>query len=119
MINMKQKISICILLLAFTVISASLFGREKKLPPPATQQAQVPEETEESITVNADGTTDEYVLRMSDGRIVVYYGTGSEVYMVTDIIKEDLPADILERLEQGIGFADQKSLFEFLENYSS
>lgn len=41
------------------------------------------------------------------------------VYMETGIRSENLSQKLQKQAENGIGFADEESLFDFLESYSS
>lgn len=44
---------------------------------------------------------------------------GKTVYMETGIRSENLSQKLQKQAENGIGFADEESLFDFLESYSS
>lgn len=61
-----------------------------------------------------------YYLAVLDNKVVVYREDGQTVYMETDILAEDLPADILqELLTQKRVVNTEEDLFDFLESYSS
>ncbi|MCM1282222.1 MAG: hypothetical protein NC180_11900 [Muribaculaceae bacterium] len=126
---MKRKISICILFFIVIAVSAVLFTSTKK---PAQEQAQKPavpetEETqsaEELVVVSADTVSARepvyaYVLREREGWVVVYLPDSEQIYMETGIRAESLPGQLKEQLPEGLGFASEAELFDFLESYSS
>ncbi|MCM1106597.1 MAG: hypothetical protein NC355_06605 [Blautia sp.] len=126
---MKRKISICILLFIVIAISAVFFTSTKR---PAQEQAQRPaasetEETqyaEELVVVSADSVSARepayaYVLREREGWIVVCLPDSEQIYMETGIRAESLPEQLKEQLPEGLGFASEAELFDFLESYSS
>ena len=51
--------------------------------------------------------------------VVVYDQSLSEVYMNTDILVEDLSAELQEEIIQMKYVENEKELFNFLESYSS
>lgn len=51
--------------------------------------------------------------------LVVYYVKNHVKYLGTDISVDTLPKDIQKEVKEGISFYDEKSLYDFLENYSS
>lgn len=78
------------------------------------------QDTEPTVAANTDNTAVyPYIIKDSDGRVVVYRTETMEVYMETGIRTDQLPEEIKNRLDGGIGFADEESLFDFLESYSS
>lgn len=61
-----------------------------------------------------------YILKIEgDGRIGVYEGATSELFMLTDIYKDNLPEEMQANCEAGYGVKEVKELYDFLENYSS
>lgn len=61
-----------------------------------------------------------YYLAVLDNKVVVYREDGQTIYMETDILAEDLPADILqELLTQKRVVNTEEDLYDFLESYSS
>lgn len=61
-----------------------------------------------------------YYLAILNNKVVVYLADGKTVYMETDIMAEDLPADVLqELLTQKRLINAEEDLFDFLESYSS
>lgn len=61
-----------------------------------------------------------YYLAILNNKVVVYLADGKTVYMETDIMAEDLPADVLqELLTQKRVINAEEDLFDFLESYSS
>lgn len=64
--------------------------------------------------------TEFYYLAVLDNKVVVYREDGQTIYMETDILAEDLPADILqELLTQKRVVNTEEDLYDFLESYSS
>lgn len=62
---------------------------------------------------------EKYMALMEDDVIVIYEMTDWQKFLTTDISSDQLPESILEDLKDGIGFASEKDLYAFLENYSS
>lgn len=60
-----------------------------------------------------------YVLKIEDGRIVIYEDKGNQLFDVTNIKSSELPAEIREKIKKGYYLRNLKELFDFLENYSS
>lgn len=60
-----------------------------------------------------------FFLINEDHHVVVYTQNLSEVYMNTDILVEDLSADLQAEIIQMKYVEDEKELFNFLESYSS
>lgn len=60
-----------------------------------------------------------FFLLNEDHHVVVYNQNLSEVYMDTDILVEDLSADLQAEIIQIKYVEDEKELFNFLESYSS
>jgi uncharacterized protein YacL (UPF0231 family) len=87
---------------------------------------EVPSETEgatqeETMVVASvtDPQTYAYFVREQEENLVVYLGDGETLYMETGIRASRLPVNLRSKLENGIGFTDEESLYEFLENYAS
>ena len=64
-------------------------------------------------------TENAYIIRSQDSRLVVFLPDGKTVYMETGIRSENLSQKLQKQAENGIEFADEESLFDFLESYSS
>ena len=64
-------------------------------------------------------TENAYIIRTQDSRLVVFLPDGKTVYMETRIRSENLSEKMQKQAENGIGFAYEESLFDFLESYSS
>lgn len=63
--------------------------------------------------------TGRYIVLEEDGYLTVYQSADHSVYEYTDIRYEDLAPQIRQEIKNGCVFPDEKSLFGFLENYSS
>jgi hypothetical protein len=83
---------------------------------------EIPESTQTDTMVVAstpDVPEYAYIVRELDESLVVYLGDGQTVYMETGIRSSRLNSQMQEQIIKGIGFFDEESLYEFLENYSS
>ncbi len=60
-----------------------------------------------------------YVVVEEADTLTVYYVKDHIKYLSTDISVSNLPKDLQEKVVEGIHFYDEKSLYDFLENYSS
>lgn len=72
--------------------------------------------------VAADGQAlkeDCYYLMEVNGYVVVYLSDKKTPYEYTDIKYDDLPAQLRDEIRNGKYVEDAKSLYGFLENYSS
>ncbi len=72
--------------------------------------------------VAADGQAlkdDCYYLMEVNGYVVVYLSDKKTPYEYTDIKYDDLPAELRDEIRNGKYMEDAKSLYGFLENYSS
>lgn len=61
-----------------------------------------------------------YIIKAEEGgRIGVYEGVNSELFMLTDIYMDNLPEEMQIKCKEGYGVKEVKELYDFLENYSS
>ncbi len=60
-----------------------------------------------------------FVLKLSQGEVVIYHPDGKTVYERTGIYQEDLLADEIKKLKKGYRVKDEKELYSILENFSS
>ncbi|MDD6193715.1 MAG: hypothetical protein PUB19_02305 [Lachnospiraceae bacterium] len=61
----------------------------------------------------------QFVVVEESGNLVVYYLENKIKYLSTDIPTNRLPEDVQKQIKEGLNFVDEKSLYDFLENYSS
>lgn len=125
---MKKMISICFLLFAVFIGLVVVFFWMLKTPDELTvpyevaldSEYAVQTETEEalaaSVSIQKNYT---YVLRVQEGRLIVYEKDGKTVYLETNIRYEDLDDEMKTKADAGITFDNDRELYEFLENYSS
>lgn len=88
----------------------------------AAENTRVEESQKEDAAVAADGQAlkeDCYYLMEVNGYIVVYLSDKKTPYEYTDIKYDDLPAELQDEIRNGKYVEDAKSLYGFLENYSS
>ena len=60
-----------------------------------------------------------YVIKQKNGVLVVYQSDDVTEFFETNIRIRDLDADMVEKIENGIFFSDDRELYDFLESYSS
>ena len=60
-----------------------------------------------------------FYLKNEDGYLVIYDGKTGEKFDETSIMIKQLPIDMINDINEGIYFQNEKELYEFLENYSS
>jgi flagellar basal body-associated protein FliL len=118
--NRKTGICIFIIVAAVLLLWAGVLLRRDSL-----QNGEMPEtesQTQEEPVVVASASetqTYAYLVREQDETLVVYLSDGETVYMETGIRSARLSDELRRQLAGGIGFWDEKSLFEFLENNAS
>lgn len=61
----------------------------------------------------------QFVVVEESGNLVIYYTDKKIKYLSTDIPMSNLPQEVQEKVKDGMNFVDEKSLYDFLENYSS
>ena len=71
------------------------------------------------VDAEADMKETGYYIGLKDGQVVVYEADKTTIYEYTDIKYDGLPDKIKEQIAEGKYIKDQKSLYSFLENYSS
>ena len=122
---MKKTIGICLFVVFGLLIAVIFFlfydSGKKEVEEPSTTLAEEAEETEmeEFTEIMALQEPYLYLVKEQDGFLVVYQSDGITVEFETNIRIVDLEQEVLDRLEDGIGFSDEKSLYSFLESYSS
>ena len=60
-----------------------------------------------------------FLLLEKDGYVIIEYFQGGHLYDETNILVDDLPKDIQEKISNGIPIKNFEQLYDFLENYSS
>lgn len=70
-------------------------------------------------TYQPDENFNKYYIKLSKGCITVFYSDKKTVYEYTDIDINSLPADVAADVISGMEVKDEKTLYDFLENYSS
>lgn len=122
---MKKTIGICFFVINILFLSGAMLlmscSRKEEAKEPPTTLAVEAEETElkEFTEIMALKEPYIYIVKEQDGFLVVYQLDGMTVEFETNIRTSDLGEDVLDRLVDGIGFSDEKSLYSFLESYSS
>ena len=127
---MKYKFGICIfcvilLGVGLTIGSISWSKREMKDDPTeqiVEQQARETKQEESispSVETNKELTYFKYMIYQDGERLTVYESDSTTIYMQTDIMVAQLPEDVREQLDLGIGIRTEEELYDFLESYSS
>lgn len=110
----------CILILSGVLLLTSCSDKDEAVDPPTTLAVESEEtEMEEFTEIMALKDPYMYIVKDLDGFLVVYQSDGTTIEFETNIRTVDLAQDVLDRLNDGIGFSDEKSLYSFLESYSS
>lgn len=125
---MKKMISICFLLFAVFIGLVAVFFWMLKTPDELVVPYEVAldseyadlTETEEALAASVSIQKNYmYLLRVEEGRLVVYEKDGETLYLETNIRYEDLDDEMKKKANAGIPFENDRELYEFLENYSS
>ena len=108
-----------------TIGSFSDSKREKRDNPTEQIEEQQIQEIERekmispSVETNKELTYFKYMIYQDGERLTVYESDSTTIYMQTDIMVEQLPEDVREQLDLGIGIQTEEELYDFLESYSS
>ena len=127
---MKNKLGICIFCVivlgaCLTIGSISDSKREKRDNPTEQIEEQQIQEIERekmispSVETNKELTYFKYMIYQDGERLTVYESDSTTIYMQTDIMVDQLPEDVREQLDLGIGIQTEEELYDFLESYSS
>jgi flagellar basal body-associated protein FliL len=118
--NRKTGICILIIVLAVLLLWAGVLLRRNALQKETPTDTETQTEDETMVVASAaNPQAYVYLVREQDETLVVYLGDGETVYMETGIKSARIPDALRRQLATGIGFLDEESLFEFLENYAS
>lgn len=126
--KMKKTIGICFFagILLMGILGAFFFLKgsgETERP----EELQVAEETEQLVPTERPEAAESmnvqkafrYIIRETNGVLVVYEKDGETVLLETNIKVEHLDAEAREAFEQGIFIEDERELYDLLESYSS
>ena len=116
--DMNQKTGICILLCLVLLLVFGIWYQKRGVENTKNTQEQYASETEHTVLTGTPYKETENAYTQ-DSRLVVFLPDGKTVYMETGIRSENLSQKLQKQAENGIGFADEESLFDFLESYSS
>lgn len=72
-----------------------------------------------SVETNKEVTYFKYMIYQDGERLTVYESDSATVFMETDILVEQLPEDVRNQLDLGVGIRTEEELYDFLESYSS
>lgn len=85
-----------------------------------TEEPSATQEESPQVAVPSNTTKQyKYVVVEEANTLTVYYVKDHIKYLSTDISVSNLPQDLQEKVAEGLQFIDEKSLYDFLENYSS
>ncbi len=120
---MKQKISICILIVILiflmTFVLVMLSKEEPNLPQDEIILTETQNQQEEVVESGKKEETYRYIILEDNGRLTVYYSDNVTVYLNTGISVGLLPENVRLELQTGIHIQTEQELFDFLECYSS
>jgi uncharacterized membrane protein len=112
---------ICIVITVFSTANQKKQNQSESAGPQTVEEENVVQEAEDEEIVPSSRTEEgyRYIILESDGHLLVYYSDNMTVFFDSGILSKHLPEALQTELETGIRFADEESLYEFLENYSS
>ena len=115
--DMNQKTGICILLCLVLLLVFGIWYQKRGVENTKNTQEQYASETEHTVLTGTPykETENAYIIRTQDSRLVVFLPDGKTVYMETGIRSENLSQKLQKQAENGIGFADEESLFDLFE----
>lgn len=96
----------------FVLSAASLFSAVSDFAADTTA-ASVPSSAE-SIPLSAE----RYIIRTTDGRVMLYDSSGSELIRELDISYNDLPPEDRALLDSGLLIEDRERLLALIEDYT-
>lgn len=127
MIMMNKK-RICIFLALILVFAVGIILVRTVSAPKESKEEEIvliredrEDEEDASSTLPTSGENREqrYYLVVEDGYLSVYYGPDKTFYAYTDIRYDMLDEATRQQIQQGLSFADERTLYDFLENHSS
>ncbi len=101
---------------------AAHWKNTKEQPEPVPAEEYIAEETvtETELTAPVSQVIDyKYVIVEEGDYLTVYFADRTTVYEYTDIRYSDLDETLRQKIRKGYYISDEKTLFGFLENYSS
>jgi uncharacterized membrane protein len=112
---------ICIVITVFSTADQKKQNQSESAGPQTVEEENSAQEAEDEEIVPSSRTEEgyRYIILESDGHLLVYYSDNMTVFFDSGILSKHLPEALQTELETGIRFADEESLYEFLENYSS
>lgn len=126
---MKSKISICfltivIILLALFILEKINTGmandkKNQKAPIQVADTQPEGQQSDDSLATSKELAGSKYTIKNDSGMLSVYKNSGSEKFFDTGVYFDELPLDIQQKVDAGIGFENETDLYDFLESYSS
>ena len=127
---MKKTLSICIfcviLFMGFWIVWNILSPKEESIELESEKRVEnsskgfkQSENIPSSVETNKEVTYYKYMIYQDGERLTVYESDSITVFMETDILVDELPEDMREQLNLGIGICTEEELYDFLESYSS
>ena len=107
-------------IIAVFVLSFAYYFSAKSMIEKLNSADSPSKKTAEYIPADGQAVKDDcFYLRKLNEYVVVYESDRKTIYEYTDIIYEDLPADLKEEIKNGKYMDILEELYRFLENYSS
>ena len=123
---MKKTIGICFFVIFLLLSAAGMVFLYRSdagdAPEPEKVALEMESETEEPVELTESMSVQDpyqYMIREYNGVLVVYQSDGQTILFETDIWLDELDENLQEKVLEGIGFATEKELYDFLESYSS
>ena len=118
---MKRQMSVSIFLAILLIVLAWLYIKYNNETVPKENKITTENEvsSEPAVTISQSYISYLFVVKVQDGRLVVFKKDNKTIYMETGIEFDTLPTEIKEKLNAGIFFQDEGALYDFLESYSS
>lgn len=119
---MKRRYGIGLFAAGVFVALSLAYHLEYKYDQKMVQEAKKQETEAQENVISAQGEAKKeeiFYLAELNGYVVVYRNDKNTVYEYTDILVDELPGDLKEKIREGIRMEGTEKLYGFLENYTS
>lgn len=130
---MKKTVGVCLLASFFVLYTLGLYllwkpteeppEKAKRMPPASEIAYEESASTEDLLMESMQSMKIQepyaYLIIEQDGVLVVYESDGATVFFETNIRIKNLDTGLQEKIKEGLPFANEKELYDFLESYSS
>ena len=107
-------------IVAVLVLSFAYYFSAMSMVKKLNSEDSLKEETTELIAADGQAVKEDcfYLMKLNE-YVVVYKSDRKTIYEYTDILYEELPANLKEEIKNGKYMGNIEELYGFLENYSS